>query len=159
MELEKEGVPVSVTLIKPSAIDTPYAEHAANYMDAEAKLPEPTYAPEVVAEAILSAAEKPVRDVTVGAKDGIMSVLGTVAPRLTDKLMETAFFDQQKKDRPNTGDREGALFEPDADGVSKRGDADLVMGASPYTFVQRHPMAAAGVAAAAGVTLALLSRD
>jgi NAD(P)-dependent dehydrogenase (short-subunit alcohol dehydrogenase family) len=32
MELEEEGAPISVTLIKPSAIDTPYREHAKNYM-------------------------------------------------------------------------------------------------------------------------------
>src|SRR5918997_407997 len=33
MELEHEGAPVSVTLIKPSAIDTPYPEHARNYLE------------------------------------------------------------------------------------------------------------------------------
>src|SRR6188768_123670 len=31
MGLEHDGVPISVTLIKPGAIDTPYAEHAKNY--------------------------------------------------------------------------------------------------------------------------------
>ena len=30
MELEKEGVPISVTLIQPASINTPYAEHAEN---------------------------------------------------------------------------------------------------------------------------------
>ena len=30
MELERDGAPISVTLIKPSAIDTPYPEHARN---------------------------------------------------------------------------------------------------------------------------------
>src|SRR5690606_18688282 len=33
MELESAGAPVSVTLIKPSSIDTPYVEHARNYLD------------------------------------------------------------------------------------------------------------------------------
>src|SRR5918994_6787622 len=32
MELEQEGAPISVTLIKPSTIDTPYFQHAKNYM-------------------------------------------------------------------------------------------------------------------------------
>jgi len=32
MEVEKEGAPVSLTLIKPGAIDTPFPEHARNYM-------------------------------------------------------------------------------------------------------------------------------
>jgi len=49
MELEKDEAPVSVTLIKPTAIDTPYTEHARNYMDVEPKHPPPVYAPKVVA--------------------------------------------------------------------------------------------------------------
>jgi NAD(P)-dependent dehydrogenase (short-subunit alcohol dehydrogenase family) len=57
MELEEEKAPVSVTLIKPSAIDTPYFQHAKNYMAVEPKPPAPVYAPEVVANAILQAAE------------------------------------------------------------------------------------------------------
>ena len=32
MELEQEEAPVSVTLIKPGPIDTPYTEHAKNYL-------------------------------------------------------------------------------------------------------------------------------
>ena len=49
MELEKEGAPVSVTLIKPNAVDTPYPAHAKNYLDAQASVPPPVYAPDVVA--------------------------------------------------------------------------------------------------------------
>lgn len=39
MELERDGAPVSVTLIKPAAIHTPYPEHARNYMGAPPRLP------------------------------------------------------------------------------------------------------------------------
>jgi NAD(P)-dependent dehydrogenase (short-subunit alcohol dehydrogenase family) len=48
VELEEEGAPISVTLIKPSSIDTPYFQHAKNYMEVEPKPPAPVYAPEVV---------------------------------------------------------------------------------------------------------------
>ena len=41
MELEKKGTPVSVTLVKPGAIDTPYPQHARNYMEFEPKHPAP----------------------------------------------------------------------------------------------------------------------
>ena len=44
MELEHDGVPIWVTLVKPSAINTPYVEHARNYMDKAPKLPPPVYA-------------------------------------------------------------------------------------------------------------------
>ncbi|HKP15089.1 MAG TPA: SDR family oxidoreductase, partial [Gemmatimonadaceae bacterium] len=54
MELHKEGAPISVTLIQPAAIDTPYPEHAMNYLGVEPKHAPPVYAPEIVAEAILA---------------------------------------------------------------------------------------------------------
>lgn len=41
MELEREGTGISVTLIKPGAIDTPYPEHARNFMDKAPRLPPP----------------------------------------------------------------------------------------------------------------------
>lgn len=158
MELEKEGLPVSVTLVKPSAINTPYPEHAANYMDREAKLPEPTYDPGVVARTILEVAEHPTRDVTVGGKDGVMATLGTLFPGLTDKLMEATMFDQQKKDRRFFGDRHGAVQEPSDEG-EVHGDAEgHVMKSSLYTQAQLHPYATAGLALGAGVALAALAR-
>jgi NAD(P)-dependent dehydrogenase (short-subunit alcohol dehydrogenase family) len=67
MELESDGAPISVSLVKPGAIDTPYTEHAKNYMAVEPKNPPPLYAPETVARAILHCAETPERDVFVGA--------------------------------------------------------------------------------------------
>ena len=160
MELEKEGVPVSVTLIKPNATDTPYPEHAANYMDKEPALPTPAYAPEVVARAILRAAEHPVRDVTVGAKDGVMSALGAVAPRLTDKLMEGAFFGQQKQDEPAHGDPRGNLYEPPSNVGRVSGGADgHVFQSSAWSQMQQRPFVALGAALAAGAVLALTRRD
>ena len=36
MELEHDGAPVSVSLVKPASIDTPFTEHARNLMDARA---------------------------------------------------------------------------------------------------------------------------
>ncbi|MDQ3805316.1 MAG: SDR family oxidoreductase, partial [Acidobacteriota bacterium] len=46
MELEAEGAPVSVTLVKPGSIDTPFPENAKNLMEKEPTLPPPVYAPE-----------------------------------------------------------------------------------------------------------------
>ena len=160
MELEHAGVPVSVTLIKPSAINTPYPEHAANYMDKEPALPTPAYAPEVVARAILSAAERPVRTLTVGAKDGAVAVLGGIAPRLTDKIMEGAFFGQQKQDAPADAHRRGALYEPPSGAGRVSGSAEgHVFQSSAWTQLQQRPLALAGAAIAAGVGLAMALRD
>lgn len=120
MELEKDEVPISVTLVKPSATDTPFPEHAANYMGREAQLPPPPYDPEVVARAILEAAERPTRDVTVGAKDGLLALLGQAFPRLSDRLMEATMFSQQQTDEP-APPHEGTVYEPTQDGPNVRG--------------------------------------
>lgn len=71
MELEAEGAPISVSLIKPAAVDSLYEDHALNLLDAEPNNPPPVYAPEVVAKAILHCTRRPMRDLYVGggAKD------------------------------------------------------------------------------------------
>src|SRR5437763_134593 len=43
MELEKAKDPISVTLVKPSATDTPFPQHAKTYLEEEPKLPTPIY--------------------------------------------------------------------------------------------------------------------
>ena len=86
VELLRARAPVSVTLIKPSSVSTPFADHAKNYMDNAARVPPPVYAPEVVADAILYSAVKPTRQLTVGS-GGRQMVLGrTAAPALADRI-------------------------------------------------------------------------
>src|SRR5829696_5864649 len=123
MELEDEGAPISVTLIKPSAIDTPYKDHAKNYLPVEPQNPPPVYAPETVAEAILHSAEHPERDVFVGAGGKVMSASGNYAPRLTDKVMEAALFDVQQTERPSPPDRKDGLHDATHD-LRERGGYD-----------------------------------
>src|SRR4051794_29374648 len=82
MELEADGAPVSVTLIKPGAIDTMFEEHARSLTGSEPFNPPPPYAPEVVARAILHAAGHPVRDLVVGSMGKLMSLSEKLAPRL-----------------------------------------------------------------------------
>jgi NAD(P)-dependent dehydrogenase (short-subunit alcohol dehydrogenase family) len=139
MELEEEGAPISVTLIKPSAIDTPYFEHAKNYMAVEPKPPAPVYAPEVVADAILRAAEHPVRDITIGGGGRFLTALGTAMPRLTDIYMERAMFSSQRSNVPSAG-RAGNLYTPAAQGPRERGGyRGRVLQSSMYTRATLSP--------------------
>src|SRR6185437_3252749 len=112
LELEEEHAPISITLIKPSAIDTPYTRHAKNLMPVEPQNPPPVYAPDLVAEAILHCAEHPERDLYVGGGGKMLAEAGHVAPRLTDKMMETMFFDMQQSDRPKPAMRQDSLHAP-----------------------------------------------
>ena len=112
MELEKDGSPLSVTLIKPAAIDTPFTLHAKNYMDKEPALPPPLYAPEVAAKAILYTAEHAQRDVYVGAASRLMSSLAFYMPRLLDHYMKGTMFGQQKRADDVQPLRTDALYQP-----------------------------------------------
>ena len=113
MELEKEGAPMAVTLIKPAAIDTMFAVHAKNYMEKEPALPPPIYAPEVVAKSILYAAQNQKRDVFVGGASKAISSNAFAMPRVLDKVMNAAMFKQQQSDQPSSPNRRDALYEPD----------------------------------------------
>jgi len=156
MELEEEGAPISVTLIKPSAVDTPYFRHAKNYMDVEPKPPAPVYAPEVVANAILRAAEHPIRDITIGGGGKLLSALGTALPRLTDFYMERAMFGSQRSDVPSAG-RAGNLYQPvGEENLERGGYRGRVMRSSLYTQAAFSPgkallAAGLGLAVFAGI--------
>lgn len=132
MELEHDRIPITVTLVKPSAINTPYVEHARNYMEEAPSLPPPVYAPEVVAEAILRCAEKRVRDITVGAGGRMLAVMGMVAPRSTDAYMKRALF-SQSKDKTGRVRTQDSLYQPKRDGSEDGPYEGHVMRSSAYT--------------------------
>ena len=85
MELDYERAPVRVSLIRPLAIDTPFAEHARNYLEREPRLPPPLFPPEKVADAILDAAEHADRDYYVGTGGRVATLFNKVAPHVIDK--------------------------------------------------------------------------
>jgi NADP-dependent 3-hydroxy acid dehydrogenase YdfG len=109
VELLADKVPVSVTLIQPTAVNTPYPEHARNYLDREPKLPSPQIDPQRVAEAILSAASKPERDVKVGMMARINTATRKLTPGLAD-LMAKGYVKKQSYDSPPIHP-EGTLYQ------------------------------------------------
>jgi short-subunit dehydrogenase len=118
MELQAERAPVSVTLIKPSAADTPYVEHARNYSGSTGtKNPPPSYDPAVVARAIVYACEHDRRDVVVGFGGWAVAALGTIAPSMTDCVMERTAFSAQESPSPSPGDRRDNLYAHRQDGA------------------------------------------
>lgn len=115
LEIERIGhAPVSVVLIQPTAVDTPYPEHARNYMEREPKLPGPMLEPAKVANAILKAAVDGGRDVTVGAMAAMNTTVSKLLPRLADRMAVLQAGRQQRDMAPRQ--REGALYQPSQDG-------------------------------------------
>lgn len=156
MELEEEGSPVSVSLVKPSSIDTPFFQHAKSYLQVEPLPVPPVYAPEVVADAILECAVRPVRDVTVGAGGMVIAALGRHAPQLTDRYMERTMFDQQRSDIPLDGRPDNLFATVDGDGGERgRNWTGHVMESSLYTKAALNPQVKA--IAIAGALIALVA--
>ncbi len=156
MELEEEGAPISVTLIKPGAIDTPYTKHAKNYMPVEPQHPRPVYAPEVVAKAILHCAEHPERDVFVGGGGKAISLSSKYAPRLTDKVMEWTMFDQQKSDQPARHRDRNGLYRPSGRLQERSGHEGHVAESSLYTKASLHPFITGALVLSTGLAVAAL---
>ena len=118
MELERDGAGISVTLVKPGAIDTPFPEHARNFMDQPPRLPPPLYTPEVVADAVLFACANPRRTLYAGGGGLLSSLFSQVAPRLADIAMElVGTIAQQKPDDPGDPARRDNLYQPRADAL------------------------------------------
>ncbi len=150
LELMHEKAPVSVTLIQPSGINTPFTEHALNQMDARAKIPPPVYSPDIVAKAICRAAVHPTRDMIVGGGGRAMTAFAKLLPDLADRIFVPAFFGTAL-------DKDAAPQSDGVTGFSEGGGEGKVYGELPmrqtslYTFVRSNPLAAlAGAVVAAG---------
>lgn len=138
LEVEHERAPVSVTLIQPAAIDTPYTEHGLNLMDVEPKHMPPVYAPEIVADAILACAEKPHRNLRVGGAAKLFTVMEKLAPGLADR-QKMAGFAAQRGDEPAKDD--DTLWAPRPGDVRVRGTyPGQVARTSAYTAVAKRPV-------------------
>ena len=147
-EITADKLPISVTLIKPAGIDTPIAQHAANHMPGEAQLPPPVYDPQLVADAILSAAEHPRREITVGGAGRAQVLMGTHFPQLIDALagkMIPALFDRSRPKTPGN-----SLFRSDEAGREHSG-VQHGKSVSLYTTATLHRGTIAGVLVGASV--------
>jgi short-subunit dehydrogenase len=158
-ELEHEGAPVSVTLIKPASIGTPMPQHVKNYTDNEPKFLPPVYAPEEVARTILNAAEYAVREAVVGGAARTLGTLAALAPRLIDFIASIFMMPGQigKKEPSMTDNLHGGQSEAKVTGDHQ----GSTIRPSLYTKAARHPaiMLTAAGATAAGVGLFLWGRN
>jgi short-subunit dehydrogenase len=155
MELEADGVPVSLTLVKPGSMDTPLFQKARTFLGVEPQPIPPVYAPDVAAHAILEAAQKPRRDVITGGMGAVLSLSEKLSPRLTDKYMERTTFESQKTEISAPADRATNLYEPvEHDGGERGRFQGRVRRWSAYTEAVLHPRATAAIVLTAGAAVA-----
>ena len=159
MELEREKAGTSVTLVKPGAIDTPFPEHARNFMDQPARLPQPLYTPEVVADAVLFACAHPRRTLYAGGGGLLSSILSQAAPRLADVVMEAlGTAAQQEPGGPGAPERRDNLYEPRADGLRGTRNVRARSSSIALQFQKFSPSIIALSLLSAGAALALGGR-
>ena len=167
LELELGGGRVSVKLIKPSATDTMYVEHARNKLGAPSSPPPPPsilYDPELVAKAICFAAEHPRRSLTVGGAGLLLTAAAPLQPRLSDLFLEEMLdVEGQTGDEPPEPAAYDNLFEAREDGRTNGNQSRKPRKQSLYLEAQMHPVATAaligGVAALAGAGAWLWGRE
>lgn len=146
MELAEAGTPVTVTLVKPSGIDTPVAQHAANHAGGEAQVPPPVYDPELVAKAILFCATHRKRDLTVGGAGRAQALFAAHFPSLFDRLAPkaAASFVDPAKTQPGPSN----LFASARTGHERSGEHPAARRTSVYTAAALHPLVTTTLAAA-----------
>jgi len=153
IELLEAGTQVSVTLIKPSAIGTPFPQHGRNLTGYKARLPPPLYGPELVANAILHAAQHPRRAITVGLAGRALVFAANSLPSLFDRLAGFTIPGLIDKSQP-VGTVEGNLYEPVPGTRAKVEGEQVGRPYSLYTSAQTHPGIALGALFIGGLTAA-----
>jgi len=158
MELEKAKIPVAVTLIHPGRVDTPYNEHAVSYLEKQPSHVGMVYKPEAVADAILYAAAHPKRDMYVGFQSKFFTLMGQLAPRFTDKFMESTMYRTQTADRPSQPKDDNALYQAGS-GMKERGsNIGWKRNRSIYVQLTKRPILSLAVAGV-GVAALMMARS
>ncbi len=111
-ELIHDRVNVDVTIVYLPAVNTPQFGRARNHTGQAQNAPDPVFDPRLCAEAILSAAHAPVRDVWVGRSTMAMAAAQAVAPAFADRQAAKMWDAQLRPGAPALPG--GNLFQVDA---------------------------------------------
>lgn len=141
LELQHEGVPISVTNIIPAGINTPLFTHALTRLGVQPQPMPPAYEPEVVANLIVHAAEHPSRDLIAGGAGKAMLLTQRISPQLMDKILLKAGFAGQQTDKPRGEQSDNNLDAPQPGAEQTHGNFPA-KAFSFYTWLETHPPAA-----------------
>jgi short-subunit dehydrogenase len=162
-EIINEGLDINVCTVCPPSINTPFFDHARTKEGFAPKPPAPVYEPETVAEAIISCAERPEREVLIGSAGKGFAIINTLAPALADWFFGKAGRALQLTDEPKSESAQANLFNVVSDAREHGGwtvwGTRASNGHATGSIVRQHPLVASAVGAAALVVATrLLSR-
>jgi NAD(P)-dependent dehydrogenase (short-subunit alcohol dehydrogenase family) len=121
VELQQEGSPVRVSLVKPS-INTPLFRKAKTMLGVEPRPIPPVYEVNVAVEAIRGAAEGDMRDVYVGGAGKLLSIVERVSPSSLDLYQRIRGDKSQRTEWPKSAEAEDNLYAPVAYDGGAHGD-------------------------------------
>ena len=163
-ELLHERSRIRVTMVQLPAVNTPQFTWVRSRLRRRAQPVPPIYEPEVVARAIVYAADHPRRrEYWVGASTALTLLANGLAPGLLDRYLARTGYASQQTQAPHDPDAPGNLWQPvdDAGGPDLGAHGDFDSGAhtrSPQVWASQHHGlllgAAAGAVAAGAVAAA-----
>jgi NAD(P)-dependent dehydrogenase (short-subunit alcohol dehydrogenase family) len=139
IELKHDGYPISVTNIKPATISTPFFEKAKTNLGFEPGLMPPIYSAKSVADAIIYAAQHPVRTMNVGGASTLFQVSRRLSPAMTDAVIQRIAFKGQQTNVHKGPDAPNNLWQH-VEGYN-RSEGKLPGMYSKATWLQTHPAA------------------
>jgi short-subunit dehydrogenase len=108
---------IHVCTVMPSAHDTPFFDHAANYTGHEVQAPMPLHDPYDVVTTIVPLASDP-RDREIVGADGVIKILMTkLVPGVQEKMAARMMHRTQLEEAPPAADSPDALHRPVAAGT------------------------------------------
>ncbi|GEM_PF-34241 len=145
------GAPISLSLVKPAAVDSPYDRHARNLAGYAANIPQPVYATHVVADAILWCATHPTREITVGGGGRLIASFYSALPGIAEPLF-ARFAPVLKRDRGSDYEPyEDGLYDASDDGLDEEVYYPMVRQFSVLAEARKHPGVTAGSIALVGL--------
>ncbi|MBN8527946.1 MAG: SDR family NAD(P)-dependent oxidoreductase [Caulobacterales bacterium] len=152
MELMREQAPITLSLVKPGAVDTPYNRHARNLTGQAVHNPQPVYATHVVADTILYCASHPIREITVGGGGRLIASFYAFLPGVAEPLF-ARFAPSLMRDRHSAYQPfEDGLYDPTEDGLDEEVHYPMVRQFSVLAEARKHPGVTGGVLALAALT-------
>lgn len=148
VELMREGIPISVTEIQPTSINTPFFTKARTKLGVKPMGAPPIYEPSLVADAIVYAAEHPTREMPVGDAARILLTSQRLSPELVDTFLVSAGFDTQRTSQTKLEDDANSFYEAIPYFNRVEGDfSNQSLSVSVSDWLDTHPVAKWGAIA------------
>jgi NAD(P)-dependent dehydrogenase (short-subunit alcohol dehydrogenase family) len=139
-ELLHDGSSIRVSMLHLPAVNTPQFVVQRNKLLRQAQPVPPIYTPQLIADAVVWAANHAPRDMVIGGST-LQALIGEkLAPGLLDRYLAMTGYESQQSDEPNDPDRPNNLYEPVPGDHGANGPySSLAKSRSGQLWLRMHP--------------------